>query len=132
MVRNASVLDFDDDFLARVQPGQVDLGDGGRGQRCLCEMRKYLARRFAKFGFDRGPNRIGRIGRRGGLQVGQFPRHLGADQVGPRAEHLAELDEGGAQFGEGQARPLLDFEVGDMLAIHALEFAPGSTRNSDP
>ena len=37
-----------------------------------------------------------------------------------RAEHLAELDEGGAEFGEGQSHALLDFEVGDVLAVNAL------------
>ena len=29
-VQNVGVLDFDNDLLARVQPGQMDLGDGGR------------------------------------------------------------------------------------------------------
>ncbi len=79
-----------------------------------------VARRLAELGFNRGPDRGGRIGRGVGLQVCQFPRQLGADEVGPRAEHLAELDEGGAEFGERQAHTLLDFEVGDMLAVNAL------------
>ena len=132
LVHDAGVLDFDDDLLARVQPGQMDLGDGSRGQWRIFELRKQLAQRFAELGFNRGPNRVGRIGRGGGLQVGQFPGHFGADEVGPRAEHLAELDEGGAEFGECQAHALLDFEVGDMLAVNALEFDPGSRRNSGP
>ncbi len=82
-------------------------------------MRKQLVQRFAELGFHRGPDRGGRIGRGGGLQVGQFPGHLRADKVGPRAEHLAKLDEGGAEFGEGQTHALLDFEVGDVLAVSA-------------
>src|ERR1035441_3790134 len=55
-----------------------------------------------------------------GLQMGQLPGHLRADDIGPRAQHLAELDESGAQFGECQAQALLDFEVRDMLAVNAL------------
>ena len=120
-VGDAGVLDFDDDLLAREEPGQVDLGDGGRGQRRILELREQAAQRFAELGFDRGPDRVGRIGRGAGLQVGQFPGDLGADQVGPRAEHLAELNEGSAELGEGQARAFLDFQVRDRLAVNALD-----------
>jgi hypothetical protein len=52
--------------------------------------------------------------------VRQFSGHLGADKVGSRAEDLAEFDKSSAQFGEGKAHPLLDFEVRDMLAVNAL------------
>ena len=83
-------------------------------------MRKQVAQWFAELGFNRGPNHVRRVGWGVGLQVRQFPGHFGADKVGPRAEHLAELDEGGAELGECKAHALLDFEVGDMLAVNAL------------
>ena len=84
-------------------------------------MRKEFARRFAKLGFNHNANGVGRIRRCCGLQVGQFTSHLWAHQVGTRAEHLAQLDEGGAEFRKGEAHALLDFEIGDMLAINALD-----------
>jgi len=108
--------------------------DGRRGQRSLREFRKHLFQWFAEFGFDRGPNCVGRIGQCGGLQVGQFPGHFEADDVRPRAEHLAELDKSGAELREGQPHALLDFEVGNRLAVNASNsiLDPGEVEFVDP
>jgi len=99
----------------------MDLGDGGRGQRRLGEFRKHRAQRLAEPRLQSWPEpwRADRPGRP--FASGPVSRATsGSDQIGPRAEHLAELDERGAQFREGQAHALFDFEIGDMLPVNAL------------
>jgi hypothetical protein len=88
LVPATGMLDFEDDLLARVQPRQMGLGDRDRRHGSIFALRKQLAQRFAKLGFNRGPNRIGQVGWGVGLEVHQFQGHSGAHEVGPRAEHL--------------------------------------------
>jgi hypothetical protein len=57
-----------------------------------------------------------RIGRRAALQVRQLAGHVVPNQIRPRAQHLTELDERGAQF--AQCKPDADrrAEIHDVLA----------------
>ena len=82
--------------------GAVHLGDGGRRQR-RAETREQGFDRLAKGAFDLRP-RLGFGKRRQPvLEVLQRTRHLHSDNVGPRRQHLAELDIGRPQFFQGAA-----------------------------
>lgn len=115
------MLDFDDDILAGVETGLMDLGDGGRCHGRLVKVDEQLADRLAEFGFNRGRDCLEGIGGCVGLQVREFLGHLWADEVGAGTEHLAELDEGGAQFHKGHAHAFFAREVGNALAVVAFD-----------
>ncbi len=88
------------------QPRAVDLRDGGRGDRLGIEPREELLEGSAKLGLDRPLGDTGLERRHLVLQPGELPHELLAEQVGPQAEPLTELDEGRTQFLEGEAQPL--------------------------
>jgi hypothetical protein len=50
------------------------------------------------------------------LQVRQLARHILPDQIGPRAQHLTELDERGAQFAQREPDADGRAEIHDALA----------------
>jgi hypothetical protein len=56
------------------------------------------------------------IGRRAALQQREFLRDLVSDEIGPRAQHLPEFDEGGSELGERQAQADGCRQIDDVLA----------------
>ena len=59
LLRNAGVLDFDDNFLAIVEAGAMSLGNGGRRQRFLVKVGKHFSRGLAELFLDCGHGCIG-------------------------------------------------------------------------
>ena len=102
-VFDAGVTHFDDDPLARWKLGAMDLADRGAGQRQLFEIDEQVFDGLTELGFDGFGDFAERIGGRVILQLGELFGQRDADDVGARAENLAELDERGAQFGQRQA-----------------------------
>ena len=96
-----------------LQPGPVHLADRGRGHRLVVELVEQLLDRPAQLRLDRrcGPPRADRPARRSAGAASSSAR-CDAHQVGPRAEHLAELDERRPQFGQGQPDPGLPARAG--------------------
>ena len=80
----------------------MNLADRGAGQRRVVKMPERLVDRASQLAGDGGPHDDGRIVPDGGLQLLQLFGQADADQVGPSAEDLAELDERRPQFGQGQ------------------------------
>ena len=118
------VLHLDDDPLARLQPGAVDLADRGRGDRRQLELGKQLVQRLAQLRLDRLANDLRRIGGRRRLELLQLVGQLLADQVGPGAQQLAELDERRPQLGERQADSRFARQAGQRLAVAVLQAGP--------
>ena len=83
----------------------MHLGDGGGGQ-CATEAGKQRLHRLAKGADDLGARRAFRKWRQPVLQMFQRRRHFGADNIGPRRQHLPQLDIGGSQSFQrlGQSR----------------------------
>ena len=76
---------------------------------------------FAEVSLDGRADHLRRVGRRVRAQLAQLVRHGGAELVGAGAEHLAELDEGGAQLGQRQADARLVGHLAEALAVGADE-----------
>ncbi|MEI9929809.1 MAG: hypothetical protein WDM89_04405 [Rhizomicrobium sp.] len=69
----------------------VNLRDGGGSDR-FAELREHGIDRLAKFVFDDGFRLRHRERRKAVLQMLQRMRDVVTDEIGPRCEHLAELD----------------------------------------
>ena len=111
------------------QARAMDLSNRGGADGYRIELSEDLIRRPAQFGGDRGKSDFRLVRRHAVLQLGQFVRDFLPDEIGPGAEHLAELDVGGAQLGdcETDARGMrllgrqLAFLAGEMILL-AVEF----------
>ena len=94
-----------DDVLAALQPRRMHLRDRGRGQRLLLELRKHFGDGLAVGLFDDLP-RDGAVERRHAiLQLHQLVRDVVGQQVAPRRDRLAELDEDRTQLLEREPQP---------------------------
>ncbi len=99
--------DLDGDLAANailLDLGAVHLGDRGGGH-CRAEACKHIGQRAFQRG---GDDRFGlglRERRQLVLQAFEVARHLDADHVGPRRQHLAELDIGRAEPGQRPRQP---------------------------
>ena len=94
---HAGPLDFDRDFGAVAQHRAMDLGHRRRRQRLLVEALKQLVDGRVQLGLDDlddafGRHRLDRV-----LESREGVDVVGRQQVGPRAEQLAELDEARAR-----------------------------------
>ena len=119
---HASTAHFDHHALAGVQQCGMNLRDGGGGERFVLETGKELLNGQAEFFFNRGACHAGGVGRHVGLQLGEFLGQLGAEQISARAEHLTELDKGGAKFRQRHAHPgRLRHALSERLSIRAFE-----------
>ena len=96
------VLYFYRHRLPRVEHGVMHLADRGAGQGRVVELLERFVDRASQFACDGGSHNDGRIVTYGGLQMFQLFSHSDSDQVGPGAEDLAQFDERGPQFRQGQ------------------------------
>ena len=117
---------------AVVQPAGVDLADGRRRERGRVELGEQLLGRLAQFVGDGLADDLGRVGRGVGLELGQLVGEGRADDVRAGAEHLAELDERGAQVGQGEADAGLVGDVGDPLEPGRREVAAEPVEVAEP
>ncbi len=97
---------LDDDVLARLQPGPVDLGDRSRGDRVCVELGEDVFGRAAEILLELGPDLLPRHRRDLAVQAAEFLGPFGRQQVGAARQDLAELDEGRTQRLDGAARAL--------------------------
>ena len=74
----------------------------------------------------------GRVGRHVLLKLLELVGQLHAHQVGPRADELAQLDEGRAQFGHGHAQAGFPGVPGDGGAAAGLQQVLGEIRPQPP
>jgi hypothetical protein len=100
------VLHLDHDLGPVVQPRDVRLGDGRGRERREVEGGERLLHRAAQVRRQRRPHRRLVVGRHVGLELAQVGGHVRSDEVDPRAEHLAELDERRPELDERLAEPL--------------------------
>ena len=100
------VLDLDDDLGAVVERGDVRLRDRRRRERLEVERANASSSGRPRSASTVARTTSGGVGRHVGLQLAQLERHLEPDQVDPRAQHLAELDERRAELGQRLAQPL--------------------------
>lgn len=97
---------FDDDAAAVGESSAVDLGDGGGGEGFRFEGGEELFEIAAKILFDGGPCDVWTVCWDVGLELSEFVGEFGSEKVGAGAEHLAQFDEGGAEFRECHSDPL--------------------------
>ena len=105
---HAGPLDFDRHFGAVAQHRAVDLGHRRRRQRLLVERLEQLVDRRLQLGLDDLHDAFGRHRLDGVLQSRQGVDVVRRQQVRPRAQQLAELDE---------ARPELFERAGQLGAV---------------
>ena len=118
----ACVLDFDDDCPRPNAAGPDRLGRWKpRPTARRRTARSTCAQWLSELGFNRTANYVRGIRGNGDLEVGQFPCHFRTYEIGPRAEHLTQLDKGDAKFNECQTHALRRAEAGDRLAVAALD-----------
>src|SRR5579863_5559000 len=98
----------------------MDLSNRGGRKRMRFELRVELFEWFAQLPFDIGPYSFGRIRRRIGLKLGEFRGKPGANQVGPCAKHLAQLNEGRAKLGQSKSNAFLTAEVLDRWLFRSV------------
>ena len=100
------VQHLDDDLGAVLQRGCMDLRDGARPHRVGFERREQLLEwRSEILGHD--PARDVRwIRRHRALELLELGGDLGADRIGPQAQHLPELDERRAELDRRPPHPL--------------------------
>ena len=97
---DAGMLDLHDDAPSIRQPRDVRLANGGGGDGGGLELAEDFLHRVAQLGGHRGQHCFRRVRRNVFLEPGQFSGDFLAYEIRPRAQHLAELDVGGAQLGE--------------------------------
>ena len=103
---DAGPLHLHHDGRAVGERGRVDLPDGGRRQRLGVEVGEEGVERLPQLGLDDGADGLEGHGRRVVLETGQLRRDFGRDEVGPRAQHLPQLDGRDAEVFEGEAEVL--------------------------
>ena len=111
---------------AVVQPGAVHLRDGRGSERRGVELREYrlglAAQVFAKL----RPQGLERQRGHPAVQLAELGDPLGAQEVASAGQHLAELDEGGAQLLEGEPHLFRRRQPGQVGCMFAVEHAPGA------
>jgi hypothetical protein len=113
---------FDYHTLPGGQQRRMHLRHGSCCKRFILKAGKQLRDGSAEFAFDRGPRHLCRIGRHVGLQLRKLLRHFRAHEVCPCAEHLPQLDEGGAQLRQRHSHPRrLRHTFRERFAIRALQ-----------
>ena len=93
MARRVGPLHLDNDFVAVRQRRAVHLADRRRRDRRLVEAEEGLLERKTEVGLDDGPRLRERERADVVLQAAQLGDDVRRDDVGPRREQLAELDE---------------------------------------
>ena len=93
---------FDGHFPSGVatvsQSRKVDLGDRSTGDRDAIKLAEYRIQRFAKRTLDGGHSDFAGKRRHPVLQMGQLVGDIRRQQVPPRRQHLAKLDEDGPEL----------------------------------
>ena len=87
----------------------------------IVELGKQRFRRRSQLGLYRLADRLRRVGRSAGLQLGQLLGPFRAQEIWPRAEDLSELDEGRAQLGERFAQAGRLGQVADVFTLSVQE-----------
>ncbi len=128
LLLDVGVEHLDHHGLAGMEPGPMDLSDRGRGHCLGLELGKKLFDRPAELGFDEFSHRLGRIGVNFLLELLEFLGQPDSDQVGPRAENLAELDERRAELGQGQPQAGLPGMPGNGHTAPRLQQVLGKIR----
>ncbi len=93
---DARMLHLHHHLAAIGQARAMDLSNRGGADGYRIELSEDLIRRPAQFGGYRGESDFRLIRRHAVLQLGQLIRDFLPDEIGPGAEHLAELDVGRA------------------------------------
>lgn len=101
---DAGPPDLEDDGATIVQVSEVDLRHRSGGKRLGIERGERLADRFSQSLLDGGPHHFERKRRRLAVKPLQFGDPVGREKIAARGENLPELDEGGTQFLQRQAR----------------------------
>ena len=109
---DARTANLQHDLAAVEQPCPMHLGDRCGTGRFAFKVDEYLGGRPAERSFDDRQDLLERHGRDAGVQARQFFGPLGRQQILARRQHLAELDEGGAELLEGQSQAVLRLEPG--------------------
>ncbi len=99
----------------------MHLTNRSRGNRFIIKLREDLLERLAELRFDDLPNRRGWIALDVGLQLLQFGRQRRADQIGPHAEDLSQLDERRSQIHQRHANPRFAGVVRERNSILVFE-----------
>ena len=120
------------DLHHRRLPGEerrpVNLADRGRRHRHVLEGGEYLFDRVAQFRLDQGSCLLRRVGRHVGLKLFEFLGQRDADQVGPHAEDLPQLDERRPQLDQGHFDPGFPTVPGDRRSVGRFEQVLGELR----
>ncbi len=116
---NARMLHLHDGARSAFQAGVMDLPDRSRCESRRVEIREALGDGPAQLGFHYLDCHFRRVGWRAGLELGQFSGQLLPDQIRASAEHLAQLDEGGAQVGQRQPHACFQRQIGKGLPLPA-------------
>jgi hypothetical protein len=113
----------------------MHLCDGGGPHRLPFEIDENFRVRLAERPLDDWQDLFERNRRRTGEQMFEFRRPLRRQQILAHREHLPELDEGGAEFFEGEAQALLRFELRIVSGLAPLEHVARTLqerRHADP
>ncbi len=122
--RQAGALDLDRDLAAVVELGEIDLGEGGGGGGFFVELGEHVRDRASEGFLEDGPHLGEGEGGDVAAQLAQLDDERGRQGVGPHAEQLAGLDEGGAELLER----LADADVGGAALGGARDEALPETR----
>jgi hypothetical protein len=84
---------LDHDFASVFKRRRMNLRDRGGGERRHVEAAEQLSHRTPERFLDAGPRGLAGEGRHAILQLRELVRDVVREQVAPRRDHLAELDE---------------------------------------
>jgi hypothetical protein len=104
--RDPRPQDFDGDLSSLAGHREMDLRNRGSRDRYVVEGEKQAVERTAELGLDHRARLAGRKWWQPVLQQRQIGGDLIAEQIGPRRQHLAELDKGRTDFLKGRGEAL--------------------------
>ncbi len=131
LVLDAGAAHLQDDRRAILQLGLIHLGNGSSGARRGVELVEHLARIAAlQRQAHLRQHVLERQCRRIGLQLFQLGDPVRREQIDPRRQHLAQLDEGRPQFFQGLAKAHCGFQVLIFHRLLPMQHAPGAFQHA--